>query len=202
MLTKQPTYSSRPFTRLNSKQLAQRTMICQRCLHRASALAHLPKTSIPASTSQLRPLTNHPTSQRPPFSRTLTTTTPTPASSPPSTSTAVEFASPLTPILPPSTRTATSKAPTTPTSSVPAGNALRGLNYLKSGSEPVALEDDAYPAWLWRCLDDAGKKRGGGDGGDGGGGGQDGLDADLFCSFSPPRLSFYSPLSVFLSFSL
>ena len=30
---------------------------------------------------------------------------------------------------------------------------LTGLNYLKSGSDPVALKDEEYPAWLWDCLD-------------------------------------------------
>jgi large subunit ribosomal protein L54 len=45
------------------------------------------------------------------------------------------------------------KAPAAPKSSCPEGTILTGLNYLKSGSDPVALKDEEYPAWLWDCLD-------------------------------------------------
>ncbi|EHA54372.1 hypothetical protein MCOR27_001503 [Pyricularia oryzae] len=37
-------------------------------------------------------------------------------------------------------------------SSCPKGTILKGLNYFKDKSDPVALADDAYPAWLWDCL--------------------------------------------------
>lgn len=30
---------------------------------------------------------------------------------------------------------------------------LTGLNYFKDRTDPVALPDDAYPAWLWKCLE-------------------------------------------------
>lgn len=30
---------------------------------------------------------------------------------------------------------------------------LTGLNYFKNRTDPVALADDAYPTWLWKCLD-------------------------------------------------
>ncbi|KAI0482304.1 mitochondrial ribosomal protein L37-domain-containing protein [Xylariaceae sp. FL0804] len=33
------------------------------------------------------------------------------------------------------------------------GTVLTGLNYFKGRADPVALRDDEYPAWLWRCLD-------------------------------------------------
>jgi large subunit ribosomal protein L54 len=55
---------------------------------------------------------------------------------------------------------------------------LKGLNFKKNAQDPLALEDEAYPAWLWRVLD---KKAGADDvvGGEG----------DMFCkslvSFSP-----------------
>jgi large subunit ribosomal protein L54 len=40
-------------------------------------------------------------------------------------------------------------------SSCPAGTVLTGLSVLKDQSDPVALPDDQYPAWLWTILDDA-----------------------------------------------
>ncbi|KAF3924789.1 hypothetical protein ABW21_db0201042 [Orbilia brochopaga] len=39
-------------------------------------------------------------------------------------------------------------------SSVPAGTPLKGINYLKKLSDPVALPDEEYPEWLWRVLED------------------------------------------------
>ena len=30
---------------------------------------------------------------------------------------------------------------------------LAGLNYIKGKSDPVALADEAYPEWLWNCLE-------------------------------------------------
>lgn len=33
------------------------------------------------------------------------------------------------------------------------GTRLNGLSYIKGREDPVALADDAYPAWLWSCLD-------------------------------------------------
>lgn len=40
-----------------------------------------------------------------------------------------------------------------PRSICPEGTVLKGLNYLKSQQDPVALRDEEYPAWLWDCLD-------------------------------------------------
>ncbi|KAK5658715.1 hypothetical protein OQA88_1524 [Cercophora sp. LCS_1] len=40
-----------------------------------------------------------------------------------------------------------------PLSSCPAGTPLTGLNYFKGKTDPVALPDEAYPAWLWNCLE-------------------------------------------------
>lgn len=40
-----------------------------------------------------------------------------------------------------------------PLSSCPEGTVLLGLNYTKGRTDPVALRDEAYPAWLWNCLD-------------------------------------------------
>jgi large subunit ribosomal protein L54 len=33
------------------------------------------------------------------------------------------------------------------------GTVLNGLNYFKNKNDPVALADDQYPEWLWRCLE-------------------------------------------------
>ncbi|KAI0998341.1 hypothetical protein K3495_g9855 [Podosphaera aphanis] len=43
--------------------------------------------------------------------------------------------------------------PARPASISPAGTVLRGLNYLKGRSDPIALPDEDYPAWLWTLLD-------------------------------------------------
>lgn len=40
-----------------------------------------------------------------------------------------------------------------PESICPAGTVLKGLNYFKGRDDPVALKDEEYPEWLWRCLD-------------------------------------------------
>ncbi|WRT64743.1 uncharacterized protein IL334_001677 [Kwoniella shivajii] len=42
-------------------------------------------------------------------------------------------------------------------SSVPAGTTLTGLSILKDKPDPVALEDDQYPPWLWNLLEDTSK---------------------------------------------
>ncbi|KAG0309024.1 39S ribosomal protein L37, mitochondrial [Dissophora globulifera] len=45
------------------------------------------------------------------------------------------------------------KAKRTVVSSVPEGSALKGLNYMKDGKDPLALADSAYPEWLWDIVD-------------------------------------------------
>lgn len=30
---------------------------------------------------------------------------------------------------------------------------MKGLNYFKGKDDPVALAEEEYPEWLWRCLD-------------------------------------------------
>ena len=40
-----------------------------------------------------------------------------------------------------------------PISFCAAGTKLKGLNYLKGRDDPVALPEEDYPEWLWRCLD-------------------------------------------------
>ncbi|KAK4044503.1 mitochondrial ribosomal protein L37-domain-containing protein [Parachaetomium inaequale] len=90
-----------------------------------------------------------------PFTTTLTTrnAAPSPAAAAPATASASasdeSSSTPdLTPLTPPA---ADSSAPSL--SSCPAGTVLNGLNYFKGKTDPVALADDAYPAWLWKCLE-------------------------------------------------
>ncbi|EGF76481.1 hypothetical protein BATDEDRAFT_92659 [Batrachochytrium dendrobatidis JAM81] len=38
-------------------------------------------------------------------------------------------------------------------SSCKKGTVLKGINVLKDGQDPVAMDDSEYPAWLWKLLD-------------------------------------------------
>ncbi|PHH52652.1 hypothetical protein CFIMG_001989RA [Ceratocystis fimbriata CBS 114723] len=49
--------------------------------------------------------------------------------------------------------TGTSALDNNSTSSCPAGTVLKGLNFLNGQQDPVALPDEAYPTWLWKCLE-------------------------------------------------
>ncbi|EFQ86859.1 hypothetical protein CFE70_001083 [Pyrenophora teres f. teres 0-1] len=80
-----------------------------------------------------------------------------------STSAAQPFSEPLTPAASPDLKglaTDVSKKKATPLikSSIPAGQPLKGLNFLKDRQDPVALPDDEYPPWLWTILDRQEKK--------------------------------------------
>ena len=59
-----------------------------------------------------------------------------------------------------------------PISNCKAGTKLKGLNYLKGRDDPVALEDEEYPEWLWHCLDAKQKASD-----------EEGAVGDLFCAF-------------------
>ena len=54
----------------------------------------------------------------------------------------------------PSSQPAVQEKKTSPLvkSSIPAGQPLKGLNFLKNAQDPVALPDEEYPAWLWTLL--------------------------------------------------
>ncbi|KAI1656658.1 mitochondrial ribosomal protein L37-domain-containing protein [Daldinia decipiens] len=108
-------------------------MICQRCLQRASALTSRMPIRTPA------PLLR-------PFSSTIARRTSSPAPEPPSPSTSEPpvFSTPLA-------DAATEEKPVL--SACPEGTILTGLNYFKNRTDPVALADDAYPEWLWKCLE-------------------------------------------------
>ncbi|KAI0842984.1 mitochondrial ribosomal protein L37-domain-containing protein [Hypoxylon sp. FL0890] len=110
-------------------------MICQRCLQRASALgSRFSQLPIRSSATVLRP-----------FSSTISRRSASPAPEPSSSS---EKESPVF-----STPLADVSAEEKPAlSACPEGTVLTGLNYFKNQTDPVALADDAYPPWLWKCL--------------------------------------------------
>ncbi|WPG97990.1 Hypothetical protein R9X50_00077300 [Acrodontium crateriforme] len=141
-------------------------MICQRCLQRAT------KRSAPsflAKSTQSSPLLS---SAGRSFSQTLRYRA------------AAESAQTETPpsagsdgaAIPPATVGDKAATKTTPLSSVPAGTVLKGLNFLKNKTDPVALEDAEYPAWLWKVLEkkeDSAKK--------------DAVEGDLFAKSKKQR---------------
>jgi large subunit ribosomal protein L54 len=43
---------------------------------------------------------------------------------------------------------------------------MEGLNYIKGRDDPIALPEDEYPEWLWKCLE-AKVKEGDGDSAEG-----------------------------------
>lgn len=47
---------------------------------------------------------------------------------------------------------------------------MKGLNFHKNKTDPVAMEDGEYPEWLWDVLKPKKKE------------GDDGVDADLYCA--------------------
>jgi large subunit ribosomal protein L54 len=119
-------------------------MICQTCIRRVSAL---------------RATSNHFRSFATAVSSSATTASPRTAGPPSATSTGVAqpFSTPLSPApndvslgasLRPKPKTAA-----IPVSSCPAGTKLKGLNFLKGKEDPVALPEEAYPEWLWGCLE-------------------------------------------------
>jgi large subunit ribosomal protein L54 len=50
---------------------------------------------------------------------------------------------------------------------------LKGLNFLKNKTDPVAMEDSEYPPWLWDILNPKAKAE------------DENLAADLYCTFLP-----------------
>ncbi|KAK4229524.1 mitochondrial ribosomal protein L37-domain-containing protein [Podospora fimiseda] len=107
-------------------------MICRSCLRRASAL----------TTRQISSVSPLQVPRAASFSTTLHARNAT-AAAPESS----------TPEITPLTSEAVSGDKPAPLSSCPAGTVLSGLTYFKGQSDPVALPDEAYPPWLWKCLD-------------------------------------------------
>lgn len=123
-------------------------MICRSCLRWGSALRpNIPLSRSFATTSALfEPAAATPASPR--------TAGPPSATS---TGAAQPFSTPLSPTPNPVSlgtllRPKPSSTPAV-VSSCPAGSQLKGINYIKGRDEPIALADEEYPEWLWRCLD-------------------------------------------------
>ncbi|KAI1356701.1 mitochondrial ribosomal protein L37-domain-containing protein [Xylaria sp. FL0043] len=114
-------------------------MICRRCLQRASALSTRTPRAATASIGWSLPIRSR---------RISSTATRQYAE-------AAAAATAATPDPPLSTPLADSGAApgAESRSSCPEGTVLTGLNYFKNKSDPVALADDAYPEWLWGCLE-------------------------------------------------
>lgn len=150
-------------------------MICPRCLLQAARAPALRTSALltPVLPSTLR----HLSTTRAPLSPETASTNPPAATS---TSAAQPFSAGTAPAIATKDLTPVSATPAI-TSSVAAGTVLRGLNYFKNKPDPVALEDAAYPAWLWEVL--AEKKSAVNEG-------APQLDPRLFCtSFVPPPRS-------------
>lgn len=132
-------------------------MICQRCLQRFAARTALPASSTRPFSRSAPPRASAVTTS------TTTTTVPRPHDRPAATSTAAAaqpFSTPLSPSprehedapqAPALAAAEARKRQRTP-SSVPAGTVLKGLNFMKNQQDPVAMEDEAYPEWLWEVL--------------------------------------------------
>ncbi|KAH6660013.1 mitochondrial ribosomal protein L37-domain-containing protein [Truncatella angustata] len=123
-------------------------MICRNCLSRASVLtralplSQTPQRSIPA----VRAFTAAPARRNAaPAAPEATPSSSIASDAPPTFSTPLGDAGPAAEAKP-------------ALSTCPGGTILTGLNYLKSKTDPVALADDAYPEWLWSCIDVTVKK--------------------------------------------
>lgn len=153
-------------------------MICRRCLRAAARvqLFHPSHDTTAPSFNRLLSTTSRYAKAIPPAATTKSVPQDGLLSSlhklPAATSTSA--AQPLsTPLIPPPVAAGVepgkSHIPIITLSSTPTGTPLKGLNFLKSRSDPVALEDSEYPSWLWDILKKDGKK------------GEEGKEGDLFC---------------------
>ncbi|KAJ8061964.1 hypothetical protein OCU04_009747 [Sclerotinia nivalis] len=131
-------------------------MICSRCLSRRP-FSHLSTQSRTFTSTPL--LLSTPPTSTPSSPRTVSPPTAT------STGAAQPFSTPLSPSPAALGISSHKKTAPIPTSSIPAGTILKGLNYLKGRDDPVALKEEEYPEWLWRCLDEKKMVEGTGDAG-------------------------------------
>ncbi|KAI8954341.1 mitochondrial ribosomal protein L37-domain-containing protein [Xylaria longipes] len=118
-------------------------MICRRCLQRAAAL-RTPRAAPSTSVSWSLPIRN---GSRPISS---TATRPSAATTAPASTTTPPLSTPLADSEGGAAAAAAAKESL---SSCPEGTILTGLNYFKNKTDPAALADDAYPEWLWKCLE-------------------------------------------------
>ena len=132
-------------------QQPQRTMICRTCLRQATGLVTRPIVSSRTFSVALRARN---------------------AAAPSATAADLEA-------ITPNKATSLENEAKPALSSCPEGTVLTGLNYFKGKPDLVAKADDAYPEWLWRCLEVQQKS---GDDADAGAG-------DEFCTSPHPARS-------------
>ena len=165
-------------TRSSTNSPFKTSMICRHCLRAAARaqLFHPSHDTTAPSFNRLLSTTSRYAKAIPPAATTKPTTQQgslsslhkSPAAT--STSAAQPLSAPLTPSpVAVGVEPGKSQIPVITLSSTPAGTPLKGLNFLKSRSDPVALEDSEYPTWLWDILKKEGKK------------GEDRKEGDLFC---------------------
>ena len=168
-------------------------MLCNSC--RRTLLRRLPSTLCPSPSSLSRSVATVPASPSAPPSQPPPSATNPSTSLPALSSSTPGISQPLsTPTLP-SASTAKpqpGKEPPNPTKlagSIPGGAPLFGVAYLKAKPTVLAMEDDAYPDWLWGLADE-GKKS------PSVGGGGDAVDPSckLHSYIGPPRTSTMPPL--------
>ncbi|KAH6619789.1 mitochondrial ribosomal protein L37-domain-containing protein [Chaetomium sp. MPI-SDFR-AT-0129] len=134
-------------------------MICRTCIRRAAVLSARQITPAQPLTRATPAAAATATTTTRSFTTTLTTrnaspTSPAAAPAAPATESASSSTPDLTPLTPASAGGAAADAAAAkPLSSCAAGTVLNGLNIFKGKTDPVALPDEAYPAWLWTCLD-------------------------------------------------
>jgi large subunit ribosomal protein L54 len=121
-------------------------MICRTCFRQAARLTSRQVTAEPLARTATAAATRT-------FTTTLSTrnAAPSPAAAAPAATSAEPSSTPdLTPLTP---GAGAGDAAAAPLSSCPPGTVLSGLNYFKGKTDPVSLPDEAYPSWLWNCLE-------------------------------------------------
>ncbi|KAF2799112.1 hypothetical protein K505DRAFT_371211 [Melanomma pulvis-pyrius CBS 109.77] len=138
-------------------------MICRNCL-RAAARRQIPKFSssqTPRFLSSSLALHNaNPISASTAPPPTPQTTPPNSTSTPPAVPNSSANAQALGEALAPPAKKGSKESGKSHLvkSSIAAGTPLKGLNFLKNQSDPIAMEDSEYPAWLWTVLEKQEKK--------------------------------------------
>jgi large subunit ribosomal protein L54 len=130
-------------------------MICRRCLLRLSARRNATLSSSRSFTQSTKLAAQEVSAN------TTTATKPRPHDTPAATSTsaAQPFSAGSIPgIEPEALKSHGKKEKEKVKSSVQAGTVLKGLNFLKNAQDPVALEDEQYPEWLWSALERQGER--------------------------------------------
>lgn len=127
-------------------------MICRTCLRRATGLSSTLLRTTRPSTTNTTILPSSAATRTALFTTSIRAQNAAASSGSPSSSTpsAAEI---VAAIQGDSAAAAAQDQSSRPVSSCPAGTVLTGLNYFKGKTDPVALPDEEYPEWLWRCLE-------------------------------------------------